>query len=567
MSKEFIEAQYNRSSVEKAAIQEEQLTYFISSELQENRLNDTVINNWINRNNQSDNYFINWIKTIFKPENSLLFSKYLRFPLPSARIVKNRIAPQLKRVFNAEDQDFRYSVSNVDTSDFIADLNIKDFNSDIFERILYKHNSLLVTDLESELINTPKRYYLDIEKVYSITEKNDKIDRIAYEGCINHEGVELEGYIYIDSERYAFYNSDKELVTEAFHDLGFTPVNFISPNKVNFDFVVRESLFTYVREEIEEYTFLKTLQRMTEPNGAIPVITKINADADEMENNTTEPNADAIMGSQKPEFYNENKTSSTGIHQPGTVYDIDLEDITSVDGTINTDPVVNYINYHYMPIEALTYLNDRIEAVEKSIIVTVVGDFLESNETAKNELQIDKSISALDNTLNSLASALNRIRKASDYEMLSLKYGKERVKSVFIHYGTDFFLETQTQLFEDLEKAPNTLERKSIIVRINKNRYKNNPDFIIRTELLYDLMPYVSDKDFEQAISNNAIDEITKQYQLRFNYWITQFEALYGDIVDFYMNTEADKAKKLTLINNLILEIIKKAMVTEPTEQ
>lgn len=564
MSQEFIKAAYNSSSIQKAVIQEKQLSYILNSKLQEDRFDTEYLKQWAERKYQTDDHFLNWVKSIFKTDNFLTFYKYLRFPLPSTKIIHNRIEPQLMRVFNAEDSDFKYDVKGRDFSDFKEDLGVKQFNSDIFERLLYKHNSLIVADLDPMTPNKPYRYFVDICDVRSLEEIKGKITRVAFKGCVieMEPGEEIEheiGYVYIDSTKYAFYDDDMELIREAPHDLGYCPVHFISPKKYNGDCIIRQSIFTYIREEVEEYNFIKTLQRMTEPNGAIPVVSKIQSSKKKETGGAVgEPDSDSIMGSQRSAINNQNVSLGTGDLQPGTIHEISIDIIRSDDGSINMDAVKNYLNFHYIPIEALDYLNARIEQLERSIVSTVVGDFLESNESSKNQDQIAKSVSVLENTLMSFAETLNRTRTLSDTDMLCLKYGLKMVNEVFIHYGTDFFLDSQSKLFDDLTKAPNTLERKNIIVRISQNRYKNNQDQMSRQKLLYDLMPYVSDIDFDKAITQNTVSDINKEYQLRFNYWIDQFEAYYGNIVQFYKEMEISKAEKLVLINNLIIDLINK---------
>jgi hypothetical protein len=254
----------------------------------------------------------------------------------------------------------------------------------------------------------------------------------------------------------------------------------------------------------------------------------------------------------------------SGDLQPGTIHEIAIDAIRTDDGGLNMDVVRNYLNFHYTPIEALTYLNNRINELERSIVSTIVGDFLESNESAKNQNQIEKSISILENTLMVLAENLNHVRKMSDIDMIGLKYGIKSIQQIFIHYGTDFFLDSQTKLFADLEKAPNPLERKNIIVRISQNRYKNNTGQLSRQRLMYDLMPYVSDKDFESSVALGIVSAVNKDYQLRFNFWIDQFEALYGDLVEFFILMETQtKAEKLLVINNLITDLIQKQLTNE----
>ena len=273
--------------------------------------------------------------------------------------------------------------------------------------------------------------------------------------------------------------------------------------------------------------------------------------------------ANNTMGSQVAEFHSEN-TEKVGDLQAGTIHDIPIESITKDDGSLDMEAVKSFLNFFYVPTEALTYLKDRINEIENSIISTIIGTIDSSNEESKNELQIEKSVIVLENTLIYFADNLNTIRKASDYNMLSLKYGKERVNEVFIFYGTDFFLDSQSKLYEDLEKAPNPIERKNLLVRINQNKYKNNKDQMIRQKLLYDLLPFVSDKDFE--IAAPSLDQITKQYQLRFNYWIGIFEAIYGDIVTFFGELDTDTAARLKLINDLIINIIKESTTEVVTE-
>ncbi len=148
-----------------ATEQEKQLSYFLDSQLQDTRLSQEYLDQWTNRQYQTNDYFLNWVNLIFKTENFLSFFKYLRYPLASTKLIKNKIEPQLRRVFNAEDADFKYDVSGVEDADFIGDLQIKKFNKDIFEKLLYSHNSILVEDLEPIEANKPFRFFVDIKDV------------------------------------------------------------------------------------------------------------------------------------------------------------------------------------------------------------------------------------------------------------------------------------------------------------------------------------------------------------------------------------------------------------------
>ena len=109
--------------------------------------------------------------------------------------------------------------------------------------------------------------------------------------------------------------------------------------------------------------------------------------------------------------------------------------------------------------------------------------------------------------------------------MLILKYGNA-VREVSIFYGSDFFLDTESMLYANLEKAQNPLERKNILIRINQNRYKGNENKLNRQKILYDLMPYISDIDFDKALDRGIVDDVTFQYQTRFSFWIGQFQSI-----------------------------------------
>jgi hypothetical protein len=564
VSKEFIKSGLNKGDLNTATRQERQLSYFTQSSLQDDTISESYLSQWADRKYQGKDYFLNFVKAIFKTENFLSFYKYLRHPIPSAKLINNKVKPQLNRVFVSENADFKYDITNVQPSEIVETLGSKDFQEKLLNKLLYKHNSILIEDMDSQKVNEPYRYFLNVDKVLALAHNEDVITHIAYNAVIDNKVV----IIYIDSSVYAVYDKEYNLIGEEIpHDLGRCPANFISKERYKDGFIIRESIFTYIREELEEYVFLKTLQKMSEPNGAIPVLVKLATESEDEDSESNkgepgEPNSDQIMGSQKSGVYGDNNNKQSGDLQTGTIHEVPLEAITADDGKIDMEAVKSYLNFFYTPVEALKYMKDRISEIENSIISTLIGTMDTSNEESKNEMQVEKSIIVLENTLIYLADNLNKIRRESDYNMLALKYGPDKVNEIFIFYGTDFFLESQSRLFEDLAKAPNPIERKNILIRINQNKYKNNQDQMVRQKLLYDLLPYTSDKDFEIA-RNSIIDAITLQYQLRFNYWVGVFEAEYGDIVSFFKELDADTATRLLVINNLIIEIIKKVTVQE----
>ena len=130
---------------------------------------------------------------------------------------------------------------------------------------------------------------------------------------------------------------------------------------------------------------------------------------------------------------------------------------------------------------------------------------------------------------------------------------------VDLFYGSDFFLESQANLYELFEKSPNPIERVDLLKRMSNNKYKFNKEKAQWVSLQYDLLPYCSDKDFNVAVDKGAVEPIEFQLQTRFNYWINLFEVYYGDIVVFCDGMEsAEENQKLIRINNLLRDLIQK---------
>lgn len=558
MSLDFIKNNTGCHGLDSAVKQQEQLSYFTQSKLQ-GEVNIDYLKQWAERKYISDDFFLNWVKAVFKTENFLAFYKYFRYPICSAALINDKIKEPLARVFHADDSYFKYTIRGNDV-DIPEQLNEQEFNDIIFDALLFRYNDILVHDLND--VNKPFRELVDIDKVVAIDSKNSVISKIAYSACIELDGEKVYGYLYMDSQNYIFYDKSKDaaLLTVP-HDLGKCPADYIAKEPLNSkeSDVVRKSIFSYVREQLEEYVFLKTLQRMTEPNGAIPVVTQLdtsvkNANKDRKGLKGEPMAADKIGGQQsnhRSEVLGSNNDSPL---QTGTRVKVPI--IKDPNGGVNMDVVKNYINFFYTPVEALNYLNERIQQVEKEIIIKLLGDYSEANEAQKNELQVSKSYENKQDKLRGLASQLTRIRTLSDYKMLALQYGANSVM-VDCFYGSDFFLESQSDLYDLFSKSPNPIERKNILVRLSQNRNKFNKNKAEREKILYDLMPYATDKDFDKAIARNIVDDDTFALQTRFTYWVGQFEANYGDIVFFWETIEGTDSVKLSIIHNLIIKLIK----------
>lgn len=552
MPREFIQQKTGQQSLDIARRQKRQLEYFTKSEVQE-ETTEAYLEQWAERKYRTEDFFLTWIKTVFKTENFLSFFKYYRTPNASAKLIDIKIKDQLNRVFFAEDSFFKYTVRGevIEEPEPLQD----GFDKRILELLLFRHNDLIVHDRDE--MGNPFRFVLDLDKVVAIDTMDQQVTRIAYTSRMG----EVKGFTFIDEERYMFLRAESfEVLLDNPHDLGFCPVEFISPELMYKDDVVRRSLFSYVRPELEEYVFLKTLQRMTEPNGAIPVITKIKTNERKKDGKDKgalngEPMSLANLGGRASREIRSDVSvnNSKSVMQAGTTVDVPIH--KKADGSIDTDLAKNLINFHYLPTEALEYLDKRINLIEHNIIVCTVGDFRESNEAAMNEMQVSKSFVSKQDRLRWLSRSLSMTRKFSDRAMLALTSGPDNV-TANVFYGSDFFQEDQEQLYEMFTNSPNPIERNSILRRLSRVRNMFNKEKAIREQVLYNLIPYTSDADFKMSVDAQQVSNPVFQLQTRFDYWVALFEANFGEINVFWQETDGTDSEKLVVMTNLIFNLI-----------
>jgi len=251
MSVEFIKKGKGASDLAVASRQQRQISYFTQSSVQDD-ITQEYIEQWYQRNYRGNDYFLNWIKTVFKTQNFMAFYKYLRFPLSSAKLINDEIKPQLKRVYFADDSYFKYLIKGqeVETPELLKNESFEDL---LFNAILFNYNDIIVHDLDD--INSTYRELLCIDDVISIYSEHGEIKKIAYAAEVMINGEKEYGVLYLDSERYCFYTKDLETeLLNVPHDLGKCPAVWVSNEAFSTDNdIVRKSMFSYVREELEEY--------------------------------------------------------------------------------------------------------------------------------------------------------------------------------------------------------------------------------------------------------------------------------------------------------------------------
>lgn len=552
MPHEFVKRRIGSADLAIAVRQQEQLSYFTQSSIQED-LPESYFNDWADRKHATDDRFLNHAKNIFREDNFTVFAKFLRSPIISAELVDDRIKPELERVFFSENSYFNYSIRGENMAN-VDELDSKKFDKTLFNALLFNHNDIVVINVPQT--NSPKREIISIKNVVAIESHDSVISRLAYSVIFNGQ----RGFLYMDEFIYAFLDEKSQIVGEPIlHDLGECPADYVSNEAFSSDSdIIRKSIFSKTIRRMENYVVLDTMLRMTEPNGVIPVITMLKSKQTQDGNDTKaqeggEPMTAAAIGGQQA---NEGKTiqSSNNLAQSGST--IITPVIRKDDGSIDMEVVKNYLNYFHMPTEPLKFIEGRVDKQERNLLLSIIGDFSEGNEPAMNELQVSKGYKSKEDRLRDISVALTVIRKASDFKFLALENGKDNV-TVDLFFGSDFFTESQEDLFKLFKDSPNPIERRNILMKSTRNRNRFNPQKQKEEIILNHLLPYCSDTDFDKAVEQQAVSAENYTYQSRFNYWIASFEAQFGSVVSFWDGMEdMDNSSKIMVINSLVLDII-----------
>jgi hypothetical protein len=561
MSKEFIEKRYNSSALDEASRQQKQLSYFTVSEVQEDIRSD-YFEKYVESKYYTNDVFLNWAKVLLKNANFLSLAKFYRNPNPSAKLINTRIKEPLSRVFFSEDSYFNY-VINGNYVDHPIELE-DGFEERLFNAVLFSHNDIVVHDLYD--INKPYREFVGIDKITSIKVDDRKIEKLAYTAHIEVDGEKVYGFAYLDDKKYEFYNKDYDLIKSVPHDFGMCPATFVVSDRFypeghehDPEGIVKLSIFSHVRSELEEYTFLRTLQKITDTHGAFPIYTKIktkelSAEGDDFSGISGEPMGADNIGSQASREARSTAGSKGGIvMQPGT--EIELPPIEKLDGSIDMEFPKHFINYFHAPVGILKFMDGRINDCKEDILVSTIGNYSDRNDVSMTELQAKKGLVSIEDKLRWLSKELSFSRRNSDTMMLSLAYGRNTVKCD-VFYGSDFFLETQDRLYDMIKKTPNPIETKNLLVRISQRRNMFNKEKQKREVILYKLLPYSTDAEFAVAIAKGNLDDTIFEFQSRFNFWIAHFESFYGDLTAFWNSMNAKESEKVIVINNQITKLI-----------
>ena len=568
--------------LEKAKKHQKYIQLFIETYLSTDELNyvsgDKIASSVIDKFYNTNNPFSVWLQGWMRKDNLRSFLKYLRMPFPTVSLVQDEVEPQLRKVFDSQNSSFEYDFKSESTlNDALKYIDEKGYNefvkNKLFDELFYRHNSILVTDMDSDVENEPVRLFVDISKVVSIDLKKgkDEIEWLIWKdyGKVLIDNVEYKGELYymFDSENYEVYyqQDDKYILVEQIpHDLGKCPAIFVSPKQLNSDSrIVRKNIFFSNKlDKLEEYVLYRTLLKMTGVNGAFPIISMYKPNKKPCGFKTE--NGSVCNGGI---IYNNNKVTLDG-NEPKRCPSCNKNDFSVQPGTIvglpipvppkNTDPKdfkpidlnANFIKFHHTPVDILNWLENYVKELESDIYYSLVGkDKSEINKEAVNEKQVESQNETFRNNLIRLSNILSIVRQEADSQSLRLRYGDKFLKAS-INYGDSFLINTEKSMYEMKTLSQNPVDKKDIQEQIIATKFKNNDKEKNRQLILFNLLPYatVDDDNFMKYLDSFGSESI--ELRLNFNKYIEQLEATVN-VVDLVQN------KGIEFVRALLVDQVK----------
>jgi len=82
---DFVKSGHGQNQLVDAVKQQQDLSYFTQSKIQQD-VTEEYLNAWTERKYATNDMFLNYVKSVFRTDNALLFFKFMRHPLPSAEL-------------------------------------------------------------------------------------------------------------------------------------------------------------------------------------------------------------------------------------------------------------------------------------------------------------------------------------------------------------------------------------------------------------------------------------------------------------------------------------------------
>lgn len=498
--------------------------------------------------------FLQAYESVIPKDKFAMMKKLIKYPLYTTTITA-AIYDQLSRVFDAKnavtDFSFRKAESLEDwliyREEVLDEPNIWRHRG--FELMKTSINSLVVVDMPAEARKpaTPYFYWVDISNVKELELDGDTVLSVSFQQVATNAQKPTDKYIRIDKDAYYTYEDlTKEPTSRAEHTLGYCPVTFFWSTPVDERTpALKASPITKELGKLEKFLFNYTAADYLDLYASYPIVSKWEDHCDYREEHTdyvvvceggklkTDKGAflqDSLGGTKSCPA-----CGGSSLAGPGSVIVVPLP---SSGGMADDSDGFSLPGVTITTVDtaSLDYNQKKLEKAENSIIASVAGVGGQDSKEAINELQVKSKFEDKLSVLRSLKVNFEKVQKFVDDTICRLRYGDDFIGST-IDYGSEFYLETLTELYDKMAEAKKAglseFALDAIAEQILETEYKNNPSMLERLKLLRQIEPYRNLSRDEVLNLSDKLDEELVMIKLQLPNLIDRFENENINITEF----------------------------------
>lgn len=471
------------------------------------------------------------------------FEQKVTAPLVSNDVC-DTISSSLSRVFEAQNSfrkvEFRSAELEAQFNELLEANGVDSFwKTRGFEALKVAPNSILVVDAPREQ-TTPRpqvyQYLVNISDVVDVDVKGDGACEYVLFKIGKDETGKLDLFAALDDASYRVFSKDEngkynKEGEDAPHALGYCPAHpFWRELLSSRDSLQRVSPFTKALGRLDEYVDLHASIEFYHSFGMWPVIWNYvgSCDYKDEHSNPCEGgyvNYTNLQG--EPCQKKCPKCEQNSLIGPGSRFGVSTPDTKDSFDQMDNGPM----GMLKVDIEALKFSQDKLKALEQTIVTRCAGREASSRSEAKNETQVQGEFENKEDVLTNIAWGFEVIQEWAFSTMARLWGGDDFVR-VTVSLGDDFYLQTveeHLQAYELNKKAGMPMHVLAANREmIGSTQYKNDPEQLERSRILANLEPFADltitelrdfKKDFPYLVSDEAM-----LLKVNFDYYVKRFE-------------------------------------------
>lgn len=527
----------------------------------------------------NDEAFLNLKNTIKKRLPNKAYTRvldFIEYPLASVDFT-NSLLVKLYKVFQAKNTFFSHEIDSEQKNKLFKEIvNSLDVHQFIIENgkevLKNKPNTIIVVDKSKE----GKPYLVTVETdrlIDADVAENGTMTYIAFEHSTDEQGVKRVAFY--DEESYNVYVVDQykqtyTLESSILHYIGYCPARcFIKTPLNSKNYYKRETPIGTSVGKIREWQLFSFYKYYAEHYASFPVVEKMKASCSNSDCDggfIPHPNGTFFADKERMELPPIPcpvcaKADGVGV---GTIINIKPKKGVEDDNGKGT------FRFIAPEITGVKYLAEKLEKLEVQTELKMVGQNNEVLTEAVNETQAKGAFQSRETVLLDLKELFEEIYIwICETSARAYFLGDVQV-IVFANLGTEFYLVSEDDLQKRFDNAKKIGLPESEVDALYKQliltKYKDNPDSILRMELLkiIDPVPYANPDEVDKLRASGAITEQEFIIKKRFMNFINRIEAENANLVVF--GKKLPLSERVKNINNILTKYANEYISTNKPE-